>query len=56
LHDVVHVEVVDSTRHEAYALVENSLGKARLVGSLAEVDKIIEAAKPEVFIRAVNAL
>jgi acetolactate synthase-1/3 small subunit len=56
LQDVVHVEVVDATRHEAYALVENSLGKARLVGSLAEVDKIIEASKPEVFIRAVNAL
>jgi hypothetical protein len=50
------VEVVDATRHEAYALVENSHGKARLVGSLAEVDKIIEASKPEVFIRAVNAL
>jgi acetolactate synthase-1/3 small subunit len=56
LHDVVHVEVVDATRHEAYALVENSLGKARLVGSLAEVDKIIETSKPDVFIRVVNAL
>jgi acetolactate synthase-1/3 small subunit len=56
LHDVVQVEVADTTRHEAYALVENSHGKARLVGTLAEVDKIIEASKPEIFIRAVNAL
>jgi acetolactate synthase-1/3 small subunit len=56
LHDVVQVEVADATRHEAYALVENSHGKARLVGNLAEVDKIIETSKPEVFIRAVNAL
>ena len=57
LHDVVHVEVVlDNTRHEAYALVTNSVGKARLVGNLYEVDKMIEATRPDAFIRAVNAL
>lgn len=57
LHDVVHVEVlVEGTRHEAYALVVNSVGKARLTGTLAEVDRMIEATKPEEFIRVVNAL
>jgi len=56
LHDVVMVEVVDNTRHEAYALVTNSVGKARLVGNLHEVDKMIEATRPDAFIRAVNAL
>ncbi len=56
LHDVVHAETVDETRHEAYALVSNSAGKARLIGSIDEVDKIIDSAKPDTFIRAVNAL
>lgn len=56
LHDVVQVEVVDNTRHEAYALVSNSVGQARLVGNLEEVDKMIEATRPDAFIRAVNAL
>ncbi|HTY46457.1 MAG TPA: ACT domain-containing protein [Methanomassiliicoccales archaeon] len=56
LHDVVHAETVDGTRHEAYALVSNSAGKARLIGSIDEVDKIIDTSKPDAFIRAVNAL
>jgi acetolactate synthase-1/3 small subunit len=56
LHDVVHVETVDETRHEAYALVSNGAGKARLIGSLPEIDKLVDSTKPERFIRAVNAL
>jgi acetolactate synthase-1/3 small subunit len=56
LHDIVHAEVVDATRHEAYALASNSSGKVRLIGTLEEVDKMIESTHLDVFIRAVNAL
>jgi acetolactate synthase-1/3 small subunit len=56
LHDVVHIETLDNTRREAYALASNGSGKARLIGSLEEVDKLLDASKPESFIRAVNAL
>lgn len=56
LHDIVQAEVVDGTRHEAYALASNSSGKVRLIGTLEEVDKMIESTHLDVFIRAVNAL
>jgi len=56
LHDIVHAEIVDGTRHEAYGLASNGGGKARLIGSLEEVDKLIDTTKPDKFIRAVNAL
>ena len=56
LHDIVQAEIVDETRHEAYALAMNSAGKVRLIGSLEEVDKMIESTNLDVFIRAVNAL
>jgi acetolactate synthase-1/3 small subunit len=56
LHDVVHAETVEADRAEAYALVSNSRGKARLIGSLEEVDKLVDGARPDTFIRAVNAL
>jgi len=56
LHDVVQAEIVDATRAEAYALTSNGLGKARLIGTLEEVDKLLERTKPDCFIRAVNAL
>lgn len=56
LHDVLEVSIVDETRHEAYALVSNGNGKARLIGSIPEVTRLIESMKPEKYIQAVNAL
>jgi acetolactate synthase I/III small subunit len=56
LHDVLEVDIVDETRHEAYALVANKEGKARLIGSIPEVAGLIESMKPEKYIQAVNAL
>ena len=56
LQDVVQVEIVDETRHEGYALVANSFGKARLIGSLEEVGGLIDTTKPDRFIKTVNAL
>jgi acetolactate synthase I/III small subunit len=56
LQDIVQVELVDETRQEAYALVSNSFGKARLIGSINEVEKMLQDTKPEKFIRAVNAI
>ncbi|MDD1771916.1 MAG: acetolactate synthase [Methanomassiliicoccales archaeon] len=56
LQDIIQVELVDETRQEAYALVSNSFGKARLIGSINEVEKMLLDTKPEKFIRAVNAI
>lgn len=56
VHDIISIEIVDSTRHEAYALSSNHQEKARLIGSTSEVDAIIEAAKPDKFIKAINAI
>jgi acetolactate synthase-1/3 small subunit len=56
LQDVLSVEIVDESRHEAYALVSNSYGKVRLIGSREEVAKVIEVTKPDKYIKAVNAL
>jgi len=56
LHDVLHVELVDESHQEAYALVGNGAGKARLIGSIEEVEKMLRATNPDRFIRAVNAI
>lgn len=56
LQDVIKVEIVDETRHEAYALVANSCGKARLIGSIEEVGGLIDTTKPDRYIKTVNAL
>jgi len=56
LHDIIHAELVDETRQEGYALVSNGAGKARLIGSKEEVEKILQATNPVRFIRAVNAI
>jgi len=56
MHDIFEIDILDETRHEAYALVTNEGGKARLIGSIPEVAKLIEAMKPEKYIEAVNAL
>ncbi|MBN1110221.1 MAG: acetolactate synthase [Methanomassiliicoccales archaeon] len=56
LHDVVQAELVDETRHEAYALVSNSFGKARLIGSIEEVERLVQATNADKYIRAVNAI
>lgn len=56
LQDVIEVETIDESRHEAYALVSNSFGKARLIGSIEEVDALIETTKPSKYIKTINAL
>ena len=56
LHDIIQCELVDETRQESYALSSNSSGKVRLIGSIEEVDSMIDNAKPGKFIKAVNAI
>jgi len=56
LHDVVQVEIVDDTRQESYALVANTVGKARLIGSIDEVEKMVQTTKPDKYIRAMSAI
>ena len=56
LQDIIQVELVGENRQEAYALVGNGTAKARLIGSIEEVEKMLQATNPDKFIRAVNAL
>ncbi|MCE5296053.1 MAG: acetolactate synthase [Euryarchaeota archaeon] len=56
VHDIISIEILDPSRHEAYALISNTNGKARLIGSTEEVDALIDAYKPEKFVKAINAI
>lgn len=56
VHDVISIEIVEHSRIEAYALTSNSNGKARLIGSVHEVDNMIDSAKPDKYIKAINAI
>ena len=55
VHDVISIEIMDQARIEAYALTSNG-GKARLIGSVDEVDRMVDAAKPDKYIKAINAI
>ncbi len=56
LHDVLEVQIVEPANHEAYALVKNSKGKARLIGDIDEVEELIETADSDTYVMTVNAL
>ena len=56
LHDVFDVEIVDHTRHSAYALISTGTGKVGLIGSQQEVQELIERAHPDRYIQTINAI
>jgi len=56
MQEVVEVEIVDEMRHEAYALMINGHGEARITGTIQEIEAIIEKTKPEKYIRTISAL
>ena len=56
VHDVISIEIMEHSRIEAYALTSNGTGKARLIGSVDDVDAMVDAAKPEKYVKAINAI
>jgi len=56
LQEVIEVDLVDASKHEAYALLESKEGVCRLTGTVQEVDTIIKKSQPEKYIMAMNAI
>jgi acetolactate synthase-1/3 small subunit len=56
LQEVIECDLVDHSRHEAYALLVNKEGTCRLTGSAEQVDSIVKKSQPERFIQAMNAI
>ncbi len=56
LQEVIEVELVDHSRHEAYALLEAKEGICRVTGSVEEVDAIVNKSQPEKYVQTMNAI
>jgi len=56
LQEVIEVEIVDEARHEAYVLMMNGSGKARMTGSIEELDAVVDKTKPLKYISTISAL
>lgn len=56
LHEVIEVDVVDESRHEAYAVLFGREGICRVTGSVEEVTSIVSKSQPERYIMAMNAI
>jgi len=56
LQEVVEAEIVDESRHEAYLLLMNGFGKARMTGSVEELNDVVEKTKPQKYIKTISAL
>jgi hypothetical protein len=50
------VDLVDTSRHEAYALLYSKEGMCRVTGTVEEVDTIVKKSQPERYIQAMNAI
>jgi len=56
LHEVIEVDLIEHSRHEAYALIQAKEGLCRITGSVEEVDAMIKKSQPERYIQAMNAI
>ena len=56
LQEVIECDLVDHSRHEAYALLSVKEGRCRLTGSVEEVEAIVSKSQPEKYIQAMNAI
>ena len=56
LHEVIEADLVDSSRHEAYALLYSKEGVCRVTGTVEEVEAIVKKSQPEKYIEAMNAI
>jgi len=56
LQEVIECDLVDESKHEAYALIEGKEGICRVTGTVDEVEAIVRQSKPEKYIQAMNAI
>ena len=56
LHEVIEADLVETGRHEAYALLLGKEGVCRVTGTVQEVDSIVRKSQPERYIQAMNAI
>lgn len=56
LHEVIEADLVDHSRHEAYALIQSKEGLCRVTGSVEEVDAIVRKSQPEKYVQTMNAI
>jgi acetolactate synthase-1/3 small subunit len=56
LQEVIEADLVDHSRHEAYALLQIGGGLCRVTGSVEEVDAIVKKSAPEKYVQAMNAI
>ncbi|HEX7392031.1 MAG TPA: acetolactate synthase [Thermoplasmata archaeon] len=56
LHEVIECDLVDQSRHEAYALLFHKEGVCRVTGSVEEVDLIVNKSGADRYIQAMNAI
>jgi acetolactate synthase-1/3 small subunit len=56
LHEVIEADLVDHSRHEAYALIQSKEGLCRVTGSAEEVDAIVRKSQPEKYVQTMNAI
>jgi len=56
LQEVIEAETVDESRHEAYLLIMNEFGKARITGAIEELNNMVDKTKPVKYIFTISAL
>jgi len=56
LQEVIEADIVEETRHEAYALIGNGKGITRMTGAIEEIQSVIEKTRPEKYVWTVSAL
>lgn len=56
LHEVIEADLIDYSRHEAYAILLGKNGVCRVTGSVEEVESIIKKGQPTRYIEAMNAI
>jgi acetolactate synthase-1/3 small subunit len=56
LQEVIEADIVESSRHEAYAILMGKDGVCRVTGTVTEVEALIARSQPQRYIEAMNAI
>ncbi len=56
LQEVIEADIVDSDRHEAYAIMRGKEGICRVTGTVEEVEALVMKSQPKRYIEAMNAI
>ena len=56
LQEVIEADLVDQSKHEAYALIQGKDGVCRVTGTVEEVEALIKQSQPERYIETMNAI